>query len=631
MLASNERDHPWMDEGMNSFFEQRYLETRYPGRRTNVAEGVPMGFLTQGKGVTQRGQNELFYRYNARRNWDLPAGSTSTAFTESDYAASVYSKTALIFDQLFHDLGPARFDSCTQAYFHEWAWKHPQPADVRASYEKASGKDLSWCFGELIRTADKPDVKALRLKNDKLTYRSTAVEGFPFPVTAWNGTDSLGTAWIDGKHGRNTIALPWPDADRVRIDAADHTLDIDRRNNEVRSYGLLKRSKLPAIKFLGGLEREDRRTIYWSPAIGYNTHDGVMAGVAMYNTVYPSQRFEWALLPLYGVQSNKLAGGYRFEWHNDRNRLFNLPRTEGLYRNFSVGISGFSASLPSYNGIERSYYRQVRSVSVDPRLSPTGPELHVGARFIDISEYDKGSITEGGQTMSMDTTITDSYVEGSLGILQKQGFNPYDIKATYLMSDVFSRISLTAKWSAIYDEQKHRITFRAFTGTFLHKDHDLMRPEMGWRMYWGSSDLLYDHLYTNRQNVGQNTAIQTNIDQGGFRTPTSVGTSDTWIAAMNMEMDFPFTLPLTAFASYSAAPVTTVTQESQTTGWSGNWEMGIGLRIWRDIAEVWVPLAFSNDIRKEQELRGFNFTDRIRIVLALEKLDPTQALRKLPH
>jgi hypothetical protein len=255
----------------------------------------------------------------------------------------------------------------------------------------------------------------------------------------------------------------------------------------------------------------------------------------------------------------------------------------------------------------------------------------VGARFIDISEYDKGSITEGGQTMSMDTTITDSYVEGSLGILQKQGFNPYDIKATYLMSDVFSRISLTAKWSAIYDERKHRITFRAFTGMFLHKDHDLMRPEMGWRMYWGSSDLLYDHLYTNRQNVGQNTAIQTNIDQGGFRTPTSVGTSDTWIAAMNMEVDLPFTLPLTAFASYSAAPVTTVTQESQTTGWSGNWEMGIGLRIWRDIAEVWVPLAFSNDIRKEQELRGFNFTDRIRIVLALEKLDPTQALRKLPH
>jgi len=631
MLASNERDHPWMDEGMNSFFEQRYIETRYPGRREKEPEGIPIGFLTNGQGISQRKQNELLYRYNARKNWDSPTGSTSAAFTEFDYDASVYAKTALVFDQLFHDLGPARFDSCTQAYFNEWAWKHPQPADVQASYEKASGKDLNWCFGELIQTADKPDVKARKLKNDELTYRSTAVEGFSFPVIAWNGADSLGTTWIDGKHGRNTVALPWPNADRVRIDATDHTLDIDRRNNEVSSNGLLKRSKLPAFKFLGGLEREDRRSIYWSPAIGYNTHDGVMAGLALYNTVYPSQRFEWALLPMYGFQSNKLAGGYRFEWHNDRNRLLNSPRTEGIYRNLSVGISGFGASLPSDNGIERSYFRQVRSVSVDPRLRPTGPELHVGVRSIDISEYDKGNITEGGQAMSMDTTITDIYAEASIGLMQKQGFNPYDIKVAYLMSDVFSRISLTAKWSAIYDEQKHRVTFRAFTGTFFNKNTELMRPEMGWRMYWGSSDLLYDHLYTNRQNVGENTALQTNIDQGGFRTPTSVGTSDTWIAAMNMEVDFPFTLPLTAFASYGATPVTTVTQEGTSKGWSGNWEMGIGMRFWRDIAEVWVPLAFSSDVRKEQDLRGFNFTDRIRIVLALEKLDPTQALRKLPH
>jgi hypothetical protein len=123
------------------------------------------------------------------------------------------------------------------------------------------------------------------------------------------------------------------------------------------------------------------------------------------------------------------------------------------FRNFSVGISGFGASLPPYNGIERSYYRQVTSYSFNPRLSPTGPEMHLGGRFIDISEYDKGNPTVGEQVLSMDTTITDSYVEGSVGILQKQGLDPYDIKATYLMSDAFSRISLTAKWSAIYDEQ----------------------------------------------------------------------------------------------------------------------------------------------------------------------------------
>lgn len=631
MLASNERNHPWMDEGMNSFFEQRYMDTRYPGRLALDIQGLPIKLLPKGQGPSFRMQNELMYRYDARRNWDSPTSSSSTTFSEVDYGTTVYAKTALIFDQLRGSLGDALFDSCTQAYFNEWAGKHPQPADVRASYEHTSGKDLGWCFGELIGTADKPDVKARKLKNGQLTYRSTAVDGFPFPVTAWNGTDSLGTMWIAGNHGRNTVPLPWPNATRIRIDDDTRTLDIDRRNNDLRSFGLLKRSRLPQVKFLAGLERDDRRSIYWLPAIAYNTHDGFMAGLALYNTTFPSQRFEWAAAPLYGFQSGRLAGGWRFEWHNDRNRFLNFEAYPQLFRNWSVGFSGFGASLPSYGELQRSYLRRVSFASIEPRLRPTGPEMKIGWRLIDISEYDNGTIAEGPLTIPIDTTVTEHYLEASVGIQQQQGFNPYDITATWLSSDVFSRLSLTAKWSAIYDAHKHRITFRAFAGTFLDKDRQALRPEMGWRMYWGSSDLLYDHLYTDRQYVGQNTAVQFNIDQGGFRTPTSIGTSDTWIAALNTEIDFPFALPLTAFASYGAAPVTLVTQDGKTTDWRGNWEVGIGLRVWRDMAEVWVPLALSEDIQKEQDLRGFNFTDRIRIVLALEKMDPTQALRRLPH
>src|SRR5690606_8275255 len=39
MLASNERDHPWMDEGLNSYFELRYMRERYPG--ASLMMGIP--------------------------------------------------------------------------------------------------------------------------------------------------------------------------------------------------------------------------------------------------------------------------------------------------------------------------------------------------------------------------------------------------------------------------------------------------------------------------------------------------------------------------------------------------------------------------------------------------------------
>ncbi|MBK9421069.1 MAG: M1 family metallopeptidase [Flavobacteriales bacterium] len=624
MLGSNERDHPWMDEGMNSFFEQRYIEERYPGKKTRYYTGLDLSGALLRHPLDFRTRNEQDYRFNARRNWDQPPETTSAAFTETNYGSDVYSKTALVLDQLFHDLGSERFDSCTHTYFDAWAMKHPQPADVQASYEKASGEKLDWCFNQLLQTSDKVDVIALRLKSDMLTYRSTATTGFPFPLTAWNGADNLGTTWVSGVQGKNKVALPWSNATRIRIDDQARTMDIDRRNNEVRSFGLLKRTRPPAFRFLGGLERDDRRSIFWTPAVGYNTHDGVMAGLALYNTVYPSQRFEWALLPMYGFTSGRLAGGGRLMWNDDRVQ-------SSWLRNIHAGVSGFAASLYGVSEVEQWYQRLVPSIQFDPELKPTGPQAYLRYRSVMLWDHAEGTLRTSNNDVPINSASRSIYHEVSGNISRVNGFNPFDITVTSLNSDVFNRVSLDANWSSIYDANKHRVSLRLFTGTFLSRDRALMRPEMGWRMYWGSSDLLYDHLYTDRQYVGENTAIQTNIDQGGFRTPTAIGTSDTWIAAMNMEVDLPFALPLVAFASYGAAPFSTITQDGKTTDWSGNWEAGIGIRFLRDIAEVWVPLTFSKDIQNEQDLRGFNLTDRIRIVLALEKLDPTQTLRKLPH
>jgi aminopeptidase N len=36
VLASNEREHPWMDEGMNSYYEKRYLTRKYGNREKNL-------------------------------------------------------------------------------------------------------------------------------------------------------------------------------------------------------------------------------------------------------------------------------------------------------------------------------------------------------------------------------------------------------------------------------------------------------------------------------------------------------------------------------------------------------------------------------------------------------------------
>jgi hypothetical protein len=327
---------------------------------------------------------------------------------------------------------------------------------------------------------------------------------------------------------------------------------------------------------------------------------------------------------MFGTGSKRLAGGARILWNADRLRC-------ALLRDIHVGISGFAASLYNIGPVEQWYQRLVPILQLDPRLKTTGPEAYVRYRSILLWNHAEGIFSSPSGDLPLNLSLRDVYHEVSANLSRHNGFNPYNLTLTSLNSDAFNRMSVEAEWSAIYDEHKHRITFRAFTGAFLRKNRSLMEPQMGWRMYWGSSDLLYDHLYINRQYPGQNTAIQFSKDQGGFKTPTAVGTSDTWIAALNVELDFPFALPLAFFGSYGATPLTRITPEGRSTEARGNWEMGIGLRVWRDITEVWVPLAFSKDIVDEQQYNGNTFTDRIRIVLALEKLDPTQALRKMGH
>src|SRR5690606_7611636 len=71
ILASNERDHPWMDEGINSFYELRYMRERYPAG----GFALQLPFLKRmADEVTDghRFEKELMYRFNARRNLDQP-------------------------------------------------------------------------------------------------------------------------------------------------------------------------------------------------------------------------------------------------------------------------------------------------------------------------------------------------------------------------------------------------------------------------------------------------------------------------------------------------------------------------------------------------------------------------------
>ncbi|MCB9169740.1 MAG: M1 family metallopeptidase [Flavobacteriales bacterium] len=623
MLASNERDHPWMDEGMNSFEELRYMRERHP--KGGLQIGLPLlGRVTSTLQDKHRVLNELTYRLNARRGLDQPIDLPSTCFTALNYGAMVYSKTALVFDQLFAYLGPDRFDQCMRAYFDAWHHEHPGPEDVRNAFEQACGLDLAWAFDELLGTAHKVDIQAKALEGNMLTYRSTASTRMPFPVTGMRdadtlGVDTLGTVWVQADPGRGTVTLPWKDADQVRIDAFDRTLDIDRRNDRVRDHGLFKHSVPHRLKFLVGLERDDRRTTYWTPALAYNAHDGWMGGLALYNTTFPSQKLEYVIAPLFGSISERVVGAGRVMYHFDRLR----SRT---CENIHLGASVNSASLRDLGPVSRWFLRVSPSVALDLRNGSGQTRLRhtVTYRTVVLQQHSQGTV----DATNVDALNEDIYHVLTYSVREPHGLMPFEASLTALQHPAFTRLELDATQRFIYDTRKHRVTLRLFAGTFLRRDDALMHREMGWRLYWGSSDLLFDHAYLERQDVGRITAAQMTKYQGGFKTPNALGTSDSWITAVNVEADLPIPA-LSLFGSWGAAPYVEVTQNGRRTSWRSYYEAGFGIRLVRDVMEMWVPLVYSKEIGDQLELQGFTFLERIRFVFALEKLDPTRILRRI--
>ena len=110
VLATNERAHPWMDEGFNSFYEKKYTRLKYGA---------------------QPQWEEVLFRTKAHFKKDQPIATHSTDFEATNYLLTSYQKTAQWLSAIEKEMGEQKFKQMMQAYFKTWQFKHPQPEDFK--------------------------------------------------------------------------------------------------------------------------------------------------------------------------------------------------------------------------------------------------------------------------------------------------------------------------------------------------------------------------------------------------------------------------------------------------------------------------------------------------------------------
>ncbi|MEH6305760.1 M1 family metallopeptidase [Olivibacter sp. CPCC 100613] len=137
IVGSDERRYPFMDEGFNTFLNILAQE------EFNKGEFAPKrdGEYAPGGGYPA---DEIIQVI-------AESGEANTLMTPPDAMDRKYVHPLAYFKSAFglvllRDviLGPQKFDYAFRQYIHNWAYKHPRPADFFRAMENGAGEDLSW-------------------------------------------------------------------------------------------------------------------------------------------------------------------------------------------------------------------------------------------------------------------------------------------------------------------------------------------------------------------------------------------------------------------------------------------------------------------------------------------------------
>lgn len=195
------------------------------------------------------------------------------------------------------------------------------------------------------------------------------------------------------------------------------------------------------------------------------------------------------------------------------------------------------------------------------------------------------------------------------------------------MNRVMGKISLTEEHVFRMVNPKKRLYFRLFAGAFLYSQ---LPSDIDYRFRLsgvnGSDDYMYELPFFGRSEPDFNMLSgQMYPFDGYFKTPTPLGQTWNWLIAVNLRADLPGILPVQFYfdaGTYSDAKVIVPSSSGIP------WNAGLVVTIRKDIAEIYIPLFFSNDIRDVFELNNVNFLRRITWMVRFDKLSITELLKK---
>ena len=151
VLGTNERRYPWMDEGINTYYDNRYSVWKY-----HAAPEAPPSLPAWLAKKLPDDLNRIELNTQFALHQDQPISTPSEDFTEDNYDLIAYVKTGIWMKTVEDSLRTPLFDSCMHEYFRQWQFRHPYPEDFGTVLTNTSHRNLDTLFEQLHQTGPLP-------------------------------------------------------------------------------------------------------------------------------------------------------------------------------------------------------------------------------------------------------------------------------------------------------------------------------------------------------------------------------------------------------------------------------------------------------------------------------------------
>lgn len=601
-LANNERTEPYFDEGLATYYTDRYFLHTY-GKSyhedffsTVFTGDSPVNFMRKAVHQNLCNHKHVNFQGSWKENGIV------------NYSFNSYARAGQAFHYLSRYLGLANFDSLMQEFYRENKFTHVRFKDLERHYRSGTEANLDWFFDDLM-AGHIPDFELVKEKkkwkiNDHRPYN------YPIPVTKEDGTFEFQEA------KREWTVLNLRRNDKFVIDQEGLTPDYIRKNNYSHKRPL-------KIKGPFQLNDYDERELFMLPVVGYNTSDGFQLGGLMHNFTFPNGKTQFHVQPSYGFQSQEVIGSASVT-HKIRNGESNQSPMElsgsfkrySYFRNetFDLQYMRLGANLAIYLKPESNPLQLRRIMFSSLAIAEER------ANFLSSTEIDIEQPVFTVQRVRYDAIgyniLSPSHFWGELDFTNYESLQPERfVKVSLAYERAFkykpAKSIKVRFWSAFFPINTQRDS--RSTNSFFSKGSASLFQQ-------GYADYAYDGTFINRSN--QNVGIRDNImgyRGGGFRTPlpssSLYGASNQMAFSANIEGQLPFPkyLPLALFFDYGGFREVGSDFQYVYTG-------GVKIATFGDIFAINIPLIHNQELSDIYNSQGFNLFDKITFNINLHKL-----------